>query len=1140
MAPKTRHGVQSPKKRLTFHEKIAGKGITTDALLKKLKTLHTQLAALDQETVEVNSLNTARSELIHTSLLLHKDRGVKAYTACCLADILRLYAPEAPYTQHELRDIFQFFFRQLSAGFKGPDEPYFNEYFHLLESLSSVKSVVLVCDLPSADELLHEIFRDLFTIVKRDFTKKVEIYMADILVALIDECNSLPTDALEIIMAQFIEKNARIEQPGYRLAVQVCNAAADKLQRHVCQYFGDLVTSSTEEAGEEDLDNIRTSHELVKRLHHSCPAVLHSVIPILETELRADGLNPRIIATQTLGEMYADKGGPDLVKKYPTTWQTWVNRKADISVAVRLKCVEAMPALITNLPDARETLEDLLKAKIFDPDEKVRAASCKVYSHLDYEGALHHVSEEQLRAVVGRGLDKKRVVRTEALNSIGKLYSLAWPEIENNEPSALKQFAWIPDEILQMTLAGPEIRALVEQVLFDYILPLPSISTSSASKDKEVDEVAWTDRLLNTIRFLSEKSIAVLITLSGLKSTRPNVYDIYLDSCIKNNGGIIDGDEEATVQRLKATTQHLAATFPDPVKASEDLQTFAKLNENRLYKWLRTCMDPQTDLKSLIKAQHEFIKRTEQLSSGIVGTMTTLLRRASYCIVNQSAIPTLLKRVQKGQSSSSERAQQNATHAGILLSVVSKHSPALFKSHLGELCKATADEKKGLLVELALMALANVARWDEKLGSAVDKKTNERIIKLALGSEWRQAKFATRYLAFSKNKTTLCAELVESISNDMSDNSEELPVAHVAALAQLARFAPDAFEQKSDVIMTYLIKRVLMVPSPIDPEEEDKEEEWMEDDAVPDELRAKLFALKVCRNRCLAHAATEQALEIATPVLKLLATLVEHDGTLNLEVEEDPKAKSRMRLQAAVSLLHLSTVEIFATAIMPKFLRLACVIQDSCFNVRQIFLTKLITLLQPRKLPPRYNIIPFLSVMDPETDVKSIAASYVTNAKHRMTPALRVEHLEIIFIRMLHLLAHHPDFGTAQDELLDMATYIQFYLDLIATAENISLLYHLAHKGKTVRDPESHASSQNFYVMCELAQVLIKARAQTHSWLLPSYPGKVRLPADILRPLPSAEATNEVNSCEKKSLQLPNARLRSSKLYTYLQKPMHG
>lgn len=50
---------------------------------------------------------------------------------------------------------------------------------------------------------------------------------------------------------------------------------------------------------------------------------------------------------------------------------------------------------------------EALQTKMFDPDEKVRAATCKVYSNLDYETALHHVSKDTLQVVVGRGLDKK-------------------------------------------------------------------------------------------------------------------------------------------------------------------------------------------------------------------------------------------------------------------------------------------------------------------------------------------------------------------------------------------------------------------------------------------------------------------------------------------------------------------------------------------------------------------------------------------------------------------------------------------------------------------------------------------------------------------------------------------------------------
>lgn len=48
--------------------------------------------------------------------------------------------------------------------------------------------------------------------------------------------------------------------------------------------------------------------------------------------------------------------------------------------------------------------------------------------------------------------------------------------------------------------------------------------------------------------------------------------------------------------------------------------------------------------------------------------------------------------------------------------------------------------------------------------------------------------------------------------------------------------------------------------------------------------------------------------------------------------------------------------------------------QDSCFEVRQSFLTKLLTLLQPRKLPSYFNVIPFLTVIDPETEIKNMVS----------------------------------------------------------------------------------------------------------------------------------------------------------------------
>lgn len=43
--------------------------------------------------------------------------------------------------------------------------------------------------------------------------------------------------------------------------------------------------------------------------------------------------------------------------------------------------------------------------------------------------------------------------------------------------------------------------------------------------------------------------------------------------------------------------------MPDPAKASDDLRKFAKANEKQLYKLLRTVLDPQSDLKLVLKTQ---------------------------------------------------------------------------------------------------------------------------------------------------------------------------------------------------------------------------------------------------------------------------------------------------------------------------------------------------------------------------------------------------------------------------------------------------------------------------------------------------------------------------------------------------------
>jgi len=91
---------------LQFRETLswrAGKPIATGELHRRLDTLSKELADLDQEATNKDSLTKVAKELVAPNLLAHKDKGVKAFAACCLVDVLRICAPHAPFTHTQLK-----------------------------------------------------------------------------------------------------------------------------------------------------------------------------------------------------------------------------------------------------------------------------------------------------------------------------------------------------------------------------------------------------------------------------------------------------------------------------------------------------------------------------------------------------------------------------------------------------------------------------------------------------------------------------------------------------------------------------------------------------------------------------------------------------------------------------------------------------------------------------------------------------------------------------------------------------------------------------------------------------------------------------------------------------------------------------
>ncbi|KAM5351524.1 hypothetical protein ACJ41O_004247 [Fusarium nematophilum] len=344
---------------LEFDEELSwrpAKPIPTGTLLGRLERLSKELSEFDQGATDLDSIRDVAKHLGHRNLLQHKDRGVKAYTACCLVDILRLFVPDAPYSDDQLKMMFTLFIKDILPALHNPTNPYDSQHKYVLTSLTDVKSVLLIHEISGADELLLRLFNSTFDGVssagskaasEEQVAKDVEIHLTEMLMQLIDESGSVSASVVDAIISQFLRAappggNRRREQngnqstlllksepPAYVMAKNICNGCSDKMARYVSQYFSDVILNASGFAAKSngnrhgndsddeefllgpsdaDLKSLRQAHLLIRELWRAAPAILLNVVPQIEAELSADNVHLRQIATETIGDMISGIG----------------------------------------------------------------------------------------------------------------------------------------------------------------------------------------------------------------------------------------------------------------------------------------------------------------------------------------------------------------------------------------------------------------------------------------------------------------------------------------------------------------------------------------------------------------------------------------------------------------------------------------------------------------------------------------------------------------------------------------------------------------------------------------------------------------------------------------------------------------
>jgi len=378
----------------------AGKAIAVSDLLRRLKTLAEELQSIEQEDANRESLVPKAQELASTQLLGHRDKGVKAWTMACIVEMFRLLAPDAPYKAGQLKQIFDIFISTIVPALASPSDPYNAQHLAVLISLASIKSIVLLTDIPSSEVLILNLFTNCFDVLSGNMKgsdgerlpKNVEYHMTNMLCTLVDECPTLPTAVVDIILAQFLraDPNAlthgqqkaeimsslvREFSPAYNTARSICNICGEKMSRGVGQYFSSVLIDASEAfstdkpaksrgrkrtrdesedesddglltpPAEHDLQEVEKAHRLLRELWRSSPEVIQNVVQQMEAEVAAENVHLRAMAVQTVGDMIAGIGAAGPPQPLPLDPAAYPSQSLDIVMAAaRFENVALTPA----------------------------------------------------------------------------------------------------------------------------------------------------------------------------------------------------------------------------------------------------------------------------------------------------------------------------------------------------------------------------------------------------------------------------------------------------------------------------------------------------------------------------------------------------------------------------------------------------------------------------------------------------------------------------------------------------------------------------------------------------------------------------------------------------------------------------
>uniref|UniRef100_A0A8C9TG39 PDS5 cohesin associated factor A n=1 Tax=Scleropages formosus TaxID=113540 RepID=A0A8C9TG39_SCLFO len=1013
--------------------------ISNDEVVKRLKMVVKTFMDMDQDSEDEKQQYLALAlHLASEFFLRNPNKDVRLLVACCLADIFRIYAPEAPYTSHDkLKDIFLFITRQLK-GLEDTKSPQFNRYFYLLENLAWVKSYNICFELEDCNEIFIQLFKTLFSVIN---------YLYGI--------------------------------PKWSFCFHKSILSTN---RHNCQheFFNQVLVlgkSSVSDLSEHVFD-------LIQELFAIDPHLLVSVMPQLEFKLKSNDGEERLAVVRLLAKLFGARDS-ELANQNRPLWQCFLGRFNDIHVPVRLECVKFASHCLMNHPDLAKDLTEYLKVRSHDPEEAIRHDVIVTIINAGKKD-LNLVNDQLLGFVRERTLDKRWRVRKEAMMGLAQLYKKYCLHHEAGKESAQK-ISWIKDKLLHIYYQNSiDDKLLVEKIFAQYMVP-HSLETEEKMKClyylyacldpnavKALNEM-W--KCQNMLRGL----VRELLDLHKLPPSEANNTAMFgkLLTITKNLP-----DPGKAQDFMKKFNQVLA----------EDEKLRAQLEQ--LISPTCSCKQAEVCVREITRK----LTFPKQPANPFLEMVKFLLERIAPVHIDSEAISALVKLLNKSIEGTADDEEEGVTpdtaiRSGLeLLKVLSFTHPTSF--HSAETyesllqCLKMEDDK---VAEAAIQIFRNTGQKIETELPQIRSTLIPILHQKAKRGTPHQAKQAVHCIhAIFHNKEVQLAQIFEPLSRSLNADVPEQLITPLVALGHISMLAPDQFASPmKSIVANFIVKDLLMNDRSVGNR---NGKLWSTDEEVSPEVLAKVQAIKLLV-RWLLGMKNNQS-KSANSTLRLLSAMLVSEGDLTEQKKISKSDMSRLRLAAGSAILKLAQEPCYHEIITPEQFQLCeqLLIKfflDECYQVRQIFAQKLHLALAKLLLPLEYLAVFALCAKDPVKErraharqclLKNISVRREYIKQNPMAQEKLVSLLpEYVVPYMIHLLAHDPDFTKPQDleQLRDLKECLWFMLEVLMTKnENNShaFLRKMVENIKQTKDaqaPDDPKTNEKLYVVCDVALFVI-------------------------------------------------------------------